>query len=299
MTTAPFLSKLAQGQEFTSPATSPQLQRQIPKSGEKLPAVGLGTYQAFERLGDQAEQQRLRKVLQLFANAGGRVIDSSPMYGGAEAALGTLLSTVKRPSSEWFLSTKVWTDGADSGRRQMRESSRKMKSEVIDLMQIHNLRDWKSHLPVLKELKEAGKIRYLGLTTWGGYDHDILRRVMRDPAVDFIQITYNITHRKVERQILPEAADLKLAVLANRPFDQGGLFAGAQGRQVPRWAQNELGITSWAQFFLKFILSDPRITAVIPATSNPKHLHDNMKAGIGPLPDKSLRERMSRTVRAF
>ena len=277
---------------LATPSPALQLKRKIPSTGELLPSLGLGTYRAFSELDSEETKRSLQEVLDLFSKWGGAVIDTSPMYSNAETVLGKLLPQAPSPESGWFLATKVWTNGQAAGESQIESSAQKMGTTSLDLVQVHNLRDWKSHLPTLRRLKEEGKVRYIGLTTWGGYDHPRMLEVMKEKDVDFIQVSYNISNRKVEKRILPAAKELGLAVLANRPFEQGRLFSQVQGKDVPEWAKSELKISSWAQYFLKFLLADERLTAVIPATSKPHHLVDNMKAGLGPLPDAELRNRM-------
>jgi aryl-alcohol dehydrogenase-like predicted oxidoreductase len=272
---------------------APLLQRLIPGSEEQLPVMGLGTYQAFGQLGDRSDQERLTEVLRLFAQLGGRVVDTSPMYSSAETVLGELLPRIGRePDGGWFMATKVWTDGRDQGVAQMAESARKTGFPVLDLIQIHNLRDWRTHLVTLKAMKSAGKVKYIGATTWGGLRHDELEVAMRSGSLDFIQITYNVLKREVEARILPLAQDLGLGVIVNRPFAQGALFDKVRGRSLPDWVKEEADCASWAQVFLKFVLADPRVTVAIPATSKPKHLLDNMGAGRGEMPAPDVRERM-------
>jgi len=269
-----------------------ELFRPIPSTGELLPAVGLGTYQTFSQLGDAGQQARLQEVLSLFARSGGTVLDSSPMYSQAEAVLGALLPKVKPPKKGWFTATKVWTDGAEAGKDQIEESFQAMGVEKIDLLQVHNLRDWRTHFPHLKELQQEKRIRYTGLTTWGGHSHGELEDAMTEVDVDFIQVTYNILNREVEERILPLAEEAGIAVVVNRPFGQGQLFKRVAGKTLPQWAVREIECETWAQFFLKYILADTRVTVAIPATSKPHHLVENMGAGRGPLPDPTLRERM-------
>ena len=260
--------------------------------------MGLGTYQSFSELGDSAQQERLVEVLREFASAGGRLVDTSPMYSNAESVLGDLLPrTGAEPPGGWFMATKVWTDGRESGVRQIAESAEKTGFPVLDLVQIHNLRDWKTHLETLRAMKERGEVRFIGATTWGGLRHEELETVMRTGALDFIQVTYNVIHREVEQRILPLAAELELGVIVNRPFAQGELFQTVKGRELPTWAHDEADCRSWAQLFLKFVLGDPRVSVVIPATSKPKHLLDNMGAGRGRLPGSDLRERMAELFR--
>ena len=274
-------------------AVGPMISRKIPGSDEDLPVVGLGTYQSFSELGDSAQQERLVEVLREFAMAGGRLVDTSPMYSNAESVLGELVPrTDVEPSGGWFMATKVWIDGRDSGVRQMAASAEKIGLPVLDLIQIHNLRDWQHHLETLKTMKDEGRVRYIGATTWGGLRHDELEKVMQTGSLDFIQISYNVVRRDVEQRILPLAANLGIGVIVNRPFAQGELFGKVKGKELPSWVKEEADCRSWAQLFLKFVLGDPRVTVVIPATSKPKHLLDNMGAGRGRMPGPDLRERM-------
>ena len=276
------------------PTLNPLLNRTIPKSGQKIPVIGLGTYQAFGSLGDAEQQRRLTEVLQLFGQSGGNFIDTSPMYSEAESVLGKLLPRATPPKNlDWFLATKVWIDGQQAGISQMKSSRRKMGSTKLDLIQIHNLRDWKIHLSTLKKMKTSQQIRYIGATTWGGLQHAELERVMKTGALDFIQVSYNLLNRKIEQRLLPLAKDLGIGVIVNRPFGQGGLFSRVKNREVPEWVTRELDCHSWAQVFLKFTLADERVTVVIPATSKPKHLIDNMRAGQGPMFSRKQRDRLA------
>ena len=287
-------SSSAEGEQEGEEALEPIKKRRIPGTQEDIPILGLGTYQAFSRLGDSSEQKRLVRVLERFVELGGRVVDTSPMYSNAETVLGELIPRVdSSPEDGWFMATKVWTDGRDSGVAQMAESAEKTGFSVLDLMQIHNLRDWRSHLSTLKQMKSEKKIRYIGATTWGGLRHDELEVVMRTGNLDFIQVTYNVVKRDVEERVLPLAQDLGLAVIVNRPFAQGALFGKVKDRSIPDWVRTEADCKSWAQVFLKFVLADPRVTVAIPATSKPKHLTDNMGAGRGRLPGSEVRERMA------
>ena len=276
-------------------SVGPLVKRKIPGSEEQLPVVGLGTYQSFSELGDSSQQERLVEVLREFALAGGRLVDTSPMYSNAESVLGTLVPrTGVEPPGGWFMATKVWTDGRDSGVLQIVASAEKTGFPVLDLIQIHNLRDWQLHLETLKAMKEEGRVRYIGATTWGGLRHEELEKVMRTGSLDFIQVSYNVVRREVEERILPLAAELEIGVIVNRPFAQGELFRKVRGKELPSWVKEEADCRSWAQLFLKFVLGDPRVTVVIPATSKPKHLLDNMGAGRGRMPGPDLRERMAR-----
>ena len=280
-----------------NPLEGAVLKRSIPSSGERLAAVGLGTYQVFTTVEDAEARTRLTKVLEEFHRYGGSFIDSSPMYGPAESTIGHLLPKVRKTSPEsWFLASKVWTDGRDSGIRQMESSAEKMGVASLDLMQIHNLRDWQNHLPTLKRFKEEGKIRYLGITTWGGHDHRQFESLMREEDLDFVQFTYNIVDREAEDRLLPLAQDRGIATVINRPFGQGALLSKLKDLPLPTWVGEDLQCRSWAQVLLKFILADERVTVVIPATSKPHHMIENMGAGLGPLPDEAQRKALATLV---
>jgi aryl-alcohol dehydrogenase-like predicted oxidoreductase len=269
--------------------------RKIPRSDEPLPVIGLGTWQTFDAGPSEAERAPLVRVLESFLGAGGRVIDSSPMYGRAEEVTGDLLARLPgapRP----FLATKVWTRGREAGEAQIRDSMRRMRASPLDLLQIHNLLDWKVHLPTLRALKARGVIRYLGVTHYSPAAFDELEAIVRDEKVDFVQLPYSAGRREAEARLLPAAAETGTAVLVMRPFEEGELFRAVKGRPLPPWAA-ELGATAWSQVFLKFILSHPAVTAVLPATANPAHLAENVAAGRGPLPDAALRKRMERDLR--
>jgi aryl-alcohol dehydrogenase-like predicted oxidoreductase len=266
------------------------LTRRIPRTGEELPAIGLGTWQTFDVGATEAARAPLLEVLRAFLAAGGRVIDSSPMYGRAEAVTGDLLARLSgapRP----FLATKVWTRGREAGEAQIRESMHRLRADPLDLLQIHNLLDWETHLPTLRDLQARGRIRYVGITHYAETAFDELERVLRTQRVDFVQLPYSVSSREVERRLLPAAAETGTAVLVMRPFEEGALLRRVKGRPVPPWA-GELEATTWSQLFLKFILSHPAVTAVLPATANPKHLAENVQAGLGPLPDEHLRRRI-------
>ena len=257
--------------------------RPIPSSGKRLPVIGLGTYQGFDVAPGSAEYARLPGVLQALFAAGGSVIDSSPMYGRAEATTGELLAAADSRSKA-FVATKVWTRGRAEGLRQMNESLRLLRADPLDLMQVHNLLDWRSHLPVLRELKAAGRVRHIGITHYSAGAYDELAAVMRAEPFDFLQINYSPDEREAERLILPLAAERGMAVLINRPFGGGGLLRRLQGRPLPGWAA-EIGAASWAQLLLKFVLSHPAVTCAIPGTGRPEHMVDNAGAGSGPIPD--------------
>lgn len=274
--------------------TGSMLERVIPASSERLPAVGLGTWQTFD-VGPEAEGRApLREVLRLFVEMGGTVVDSSPMYGRSEEVVGDL-SAALGVGRKLFLATKVWTHGRESGIRQMEQSMERLRSERIDLMQIHNLVDWQTHLPTLAEWKAAGRIRYVGITHYTSGAYDELARLMRTQRLDFVQLNYSVAAREAERRLLPLAAERGIATLINRPFRGGALFHRARGRALPSWAA-EFDCRSWAQFFLKYVLSHPAVTCAIPATGDPKHLADNMQAAYGRLPDAATRRRMASLI---
>ncbi len=262
----------------------------IPSSGERIPVIGMGTSRTFDVGDDPAVLTQLGQVLQIFFDNGGAVIDSSPMYGTSEMVVGNLLKTIPHKNS-LFAATKVWTYGKQSGIDQMQESMRLMGVRVMDLMQIHNLRDWKIHLPTLRQWKEEGKIRYVGITTSHGRFHNELMQIMRSEELDFVQFTYNIGNRAVEESLLPLAADRGMATMINRPFQRGALFRKVKGEALPEWTA-EFDCKSWGQFFLKFIVSHPAVTCVIPATSKVHHMQDNMAANFGKLPSPAMRNRM-------
>ncbi|GAB2793054.1 diketogulonate reductase-like aldo/keto reductase [Hymenobacter luteus] len=272
------------------------LTRPIPSSQEPLPVVGLGTWQTFDVRG-VAGQPPLRQTLETLRAAGGSVIDSSPMYGRAEEVVGELTSALPA-QQEFFYATKVWTQGREAGIRQMEDSLHKLRRPTLDLLQIHNLVDWKTHLATLRDWQAAGRVRYLGITHYTDAMHPELERVLRLEKLDFVQFNYSILDRHAEQRLLPAAAELGVATLINRPFTEGSLLARLRGKALPPWA-TELGISSWPQFLLRFILSHPAVTCVIPGTSNPTHLQDNLRAAKGPLPDEATREKMAAYVRGL
>ena len=264
--------------------------RAIPSSGEKLPVVGLGTWQTFDVGEDAAKRQNLRKVLETLVQGGGSVIDSSRMYGSSESVVGALIDELDI-RDKLFLATKVWTEGKQSGTKQMQESINKMHASTMDLMQVHNLIDAKTHLKTLADWKQAGKIRYLGLTHHRSGGHDKMLRLMQDYPLDFIQINYSIIDREAEQKILPLAQDKGIAVLVNRPFEKGVVFSKVKDQALPEWSA-DFDCHSWGQFFLKFILANPAVTCVIPGTSKVHHLQDNLCAGRGRFPDQAMRDEM-------
>ncbi len=261
--------------------------KRIPATGELLPMIGLGTSRTFN-VDPSKEQAAQLEVMRRFLDLGGSLIDSSPMYGQAEALCGKLLQQLER--KDLFYATKVWTDkGREAGIAQMKESQRLMGPERFDLMQVHNLTGLKEQLATLKAWKVEGRIRYLGVTEMR--DYATVEKLMKEDGLDFIQIPYSLGSRKVEERILPTALDNGVAVLVMRPFEAGRLFKAFEGREIPQWAQ-EFGCHSWAQFMLKFLLGHPAVTCPIPATSKPHHLSDNMAAGVGRLPNADERQRM-------
>jgi diketogulonate reductase-like aldo/keto reductase len=268
----------------------PMITRPIPASGEPLPVIGLGTWQAFDVGGDAAVRTELLEVLRLMFAGGGKVIDSSPMYGRAEGVVGDLLAKLNARNSA-FLATKVWTTGREAGIEQMRRSFELLKAGTIDLMQIHNLVDWRTHLATLRRMKETGRISYIGITHYTSSALPDLAGIIEREQIDFVQLAYSIETRDAEARLLPLAADRRVGVIVNRPFGGGGFFRRVQRLALPSWTA-EFGCASWAQFFLKFILSNPAVTCAIPATAKPVHLADNLRAGYGRLPDAAERQRM-------
>src|SRR3954470_4319433 len=265
--------------------------KRIPSSGEELPAIGVGTWQTFDVRGDPAGLAPLREVLKAFSAAGGRVVDSSPMYGAAESLVGALTAELGL-RDKLFMATKVWAHGRDQGVRQIEESFRRMRVERMDLMQVHNLADVETHTRTLREMRASQRIRYVGITHYTASAYGEIERLLKTKQYDFLQINYSLGEREAERRLLPLARELKVAVIANRPFQEGALFSHVKGKPLPPWAA-ELGIHSWAQFFLKWIMSHPALTCVIPATAKPEHIRDNLAAGSDPFPDASARMKMA------
>jgi diketogulonate reductase-like aldo/keto reductase len=265
--------------------------KRIPASGEELPVIGIGTWQTFDVRPDPVERAPLREVLKAFAKAGGRVVDSSPMYGAAEAVVGDLTSELGL-RERLFMATKVWTRGRDQGIRQMEQSFRRLRVQRMDLMQVHNLMDVAVHTPTLKEMKAKERIRYTGITHYTASAYAEVERRLKTGQYDFLQINYSLGEREAGERLLPLAREMKVAVIANRPFQEGALFGHVKGKPLPPWAA-ELDIQSWAQYFLKWIVSHPAVTCAIPGTARPQHIRDNVAAGFGALPDASARKRMA------
>lgn len=268
--------------------------RKIPSSGELLPVVGVGTWRTFDVGGKPEDRAPVAEVLRILFEAndpmGGSVIDTSPMYGAAEAVVGSLLAA-SGSRSKAFIATKVWTSGRDSGIAQMQASMRLLRTDRVDLMQVHNLVDWHAHLPTLQAWKADGRIRYLGITHYTQGAHDELERVMRAEKWDFVQLNYALDDRAVEQRLLPLAAERGIAVIVNQPFGGGGLLRKLSSRKLPDWA-GEIGVASWAQLLLKFVLANAAVTCVIPGTGKPEHMTDNLQAGFGHYPDAALLKRM-------
>ena len=292
------LARVASGVETTEKKTKLSLlQRTIPSSGESLPVVGLGTWQAFDVGSTPAERQPLEEVLALFAELGGRVVDSSPMYGRAEQVIGEIATKLDLHQA-LFLATKVWTTGKQAGIDSMERSLAKLQIKRIDLMQVHNLVDAQTHLATLRDWKQQGRARYLGITHYASSAYGEVAKLLRSEKLDFVQINYSLLEREAEGQILPLARDRGVAVIVNRPFGGGDLFARVRQKPLPEWAA-EFDCHSWAQFLLKWIIAHPAVTCAIPATSNARHLEDNMQSGVGRLPDEKQRQRMVEIVSAL
>jgi diketogulonate reductase-like aldo/keto reductase len=268
--------------------TPTMMSRPIPSTGEPMPVIGLGTWRAFDVGSGESGRRPLREVLHLLLDYGGRMIDTSPMYGRAEEVLGDLLAEPDaQPRS--FIATKVWTTGRDRGIEQMRRSAQLLRTAVIDLIQIHNLVDWRTHLATLRLMKEEGRVRYIGITHYTTGALPELARILRaEPSIDFVQLGYSLVSRAAETELLATAEARGVAVIVNQPLERGDILHQVRGRPLPDWAR-EFECTSWAQLFLKYILAQPAVTCVIPATGNPDHMRDNIAAGFGNLLDASQR----------
>ena len=272
------------------------LQRAIPSSGEKIPVIGLGTWQTFDVGESVTNREPLEETLSLFTKLGGRVIDSSPMYGRSEEVIGQLAE--KLGLKNLFLATKVWTRGKEAGLESIERSFSRLRTNRIDLLQVHNLVDLKTQLQTIRELKEKGRVRYVGVTHYESGAFGEVEEVLRSEPLDFLQINYSVGEREAEERLLPLARDKGVAVLVNRPFGGGALFRKVRTKPLPDWAK-DVSCRSWAQFFLQWIVSHPDVTCVIPATNNPDHLKDNMEAGRGALPSPEMRKRMAEYVLAL
>ena len=270
---------------------TPIMSRSIPSTGEKIPVIGLGTWSVFDVGADERARRPLREVVRRLLDAGGRMIDSSPMYGRAEGVAGDLVADLGARSRA-FLATKVWTSGRDSGIAQMQRSAVLLRTKVIDLVQIHNLVDWRTHLATLRRMKEEGQIRYIGITHYTTRALAELAHILEtERGIDFVQCGYSLAERAAERDLLPVAAARGIAVIVNQPLGQGGLLTRVHGRPLPDWV-GEFDCNNWAQLLLKYILAESAVTCVIPATRNPEHMNDNLAAGFGRLPDAVQRQRI-------
>jgi len=273
-----------------APGGNAMLSRRIPSSGEMLPVIGLGTWQTFDVGSSAADRAPLEQVLAAFVEGGGKLIDSSPMYGRSEDVAGDLTERMGL-RGKLFVATKVWTQGKEAGKRQMEESMRRLKADPIDLMQVHNLVDVDSHLETLSEWKRAGRVRHIGITHYTASGQNEVARVLERHQMDFIQINYSAGEREAEQRLLPLAAERGVAVIANRPFASGELLRRLKTRALPAWAA-EIDCSSWAQVLLKYVVSNPAVHCAIPATANPAHVRDNVRAGYGRMPDAALRKRI-------
>ncbi len=285
---------LAAGAATLLPATvkaeeRSMIARTIPTSGEKLPVLGIGTYDVFDHASTPEAVARSQEIVDILLGEGGSVIDTSPMYNRSERVIGDIVAAGS-PRDAMFIATKVWIDGKESGIRQMEESARLMNTETIDLMQVHNLRDTDVHMDTIRDWQDQGRIRYNGLTHYTASARSRLESAMKQHRPEFIQINYSLGEREAEDRVLPLAQDLGIAVLINRPYQSGRLFRAVAGRELPDWAAEFA--SSWGQFFLKWIIGHPAVTCAIPATSKPHHMRDNAEAGFGLLPDQATRNRM-------
>ena len=263
----------------------------IPSTGEALPVIGVGTWQTFDVGADPKARTPLLEVLKLMTQGGRGVVDSSPMYGSSETVAGDLMAQGGL-HEKLFVATKVWTSGRDAGIQQMETSFKRLRVQRMDLMQVHNLVDVATHTKTLQQWKEQKRVRYIGITHYTASAYAEVERALKTRQYDFLQINYSLGERESEKKILGTAKDLGMAVIANRPFAEGALFRRVKGKPLPDWAK-DYGIQSWAQYFLKWIVSHPAMTCAIPGTGNPKHMQDNLGAGLGMLPDESARKRMA------
>ncbi|HEU4776002.1 MAG TPA: aldo/keto reductase [Telluria sp.] len=276
---------------FAAPS---MMMRRVPSSGELLPVIGLGTWQTFNVGHKAADRAELEQVLQAFVALGGRVLDSSPMYGAAEQVAGDLAAQLG-VRKKLFMATKVWSSDKAAGIRQMEESMSKLRARPIDLMQVHNMQDAALHLDTLREWKRRGVVRHIGVTHYTADEHEAMAKLIATETVDFIQINYSVGERHAEQRLLPLARERGVAVIANRPFIGGDVFRRVRSKPLPAWA-GEIDCSSWAQLLLKFVVSHPAVTCTIPATSKVEHLRENMQAGFGRMPDEKQRARIVRFV---
>ena len=279
---------------YAAPHPGPILNRAIPSSGEKLPLVGLGSWVTFNVGDDVAARNTCTDVIRAFFDEGGRMIDSSPMYGSSQEVIGYALAKLGHPQ-RIFAADKVWTSSGSNGPQQIAESLRRWGVPIFDLLEVHNLMAWEEHLPMLFGMKKAGRLLYVGVTTSEGRRHEEMERVMRTQPIDFVQVTYNVLDREVETRILPLALEKKIAVVCNRPFRRGELIRKVERAPLPPWA-GEIDCTSWPQILLKFIVSHPAVICAIPATSRVDHVRENIGASYGRLPDEAQRRRIVAAV---
>ncbi len=280
-----------------APGNGGMATRAIPSSGEKLPVIGIGTWQTFDVGADKAARAPLKEVMRQFFAGGGRVVDSSPMYGSSEGVVGDACAELEI-CEPLFMATKVWTRGREEGVREMQRSIERMRAGRMDLMQVHNLLDVETHTKTLREWKAAKRVRCIGITHYTSSAYAEVERWLKTKQYDFLQINYSIAESESGRRLLPLAKELGVAVIANRPFAEGAMFRRVRGKTLPPWAV-ELGISSWAQYFLKWIVAHPAVTCAIPGTGKPEHMADNLRAGFGPLPDAAQRRRMADTYAAL
>ncbi|HEU0217731.1 MAG TPA: aldo/keto reductase [Stellaceae bacterium] len=277
---------------------SAMLTRPIPSTGEAIPVIGLGTWPVFDVGSDRGSRAPLREVIEMLVTGGGTMIDTSPMYGRSEGVAGDLVAEMGL-RDRVFLATKVWISGRERGIEQMRRSAALLKSPMIDLMQIHNLVDWRTQLATMREMKASGRLRYIGITHYTtGSLAELARILEAEDGVDFVQCGYSLATREAETRLLPVCAARGVAVIVNQPLERGTLFRAVPGKTLPDWAP-DFDCTSWAQLFLKYLLADPAVTVLIPATNKPEHMADNLKAGYGRLPDVQQREQIRRLWDSF
>lgn len=279
-------------------ATAAGATRPIASTGEALPVIGLGSWITFNVGDDRVAREACTAVMRAFFEAGGRLIDSSPMYGSSQAVIGEALARLGPAAARVFAADKVWIASGARGPAQIEATRGLWRLERLDLLQVHNLLAWREHLPTLLAMKAAGRLRYVGITTSEGRRHADVEAILRSQPIDFVQVTYNLLDREVEARILPLARERGIAVIANRPFRQGALLQALQPHRLPAWAA-EIDCDNWAQFALKFIVSHPALTCAIPATGNVAHLHQNMGAAHGRMPDAAMRLRMASHVQAI
>lgn len=282
---------------FNWSSQTSMMTKAIPSSGEKIGVVGLGTWRTFDVGASASAREPLKEVLRVLRNSGGSVIDSSPMYGTSETVVGDLTAEL-RLQDKIFYATKVWTSGREQGISQMKQSMRRMQTSQMNLMQIHNLVDWKTHIKTLYDWKEQGIIKYIGITHYIDSTHSQLAKIIQSEEIDFLQVNYSMAERNAERSLLDVARDQRVAVITNRPYAGGSLFRKVRSRALPSWA-SDFDCQSWGQFFLKYLIAHPSVTCVIPGTSKPHHMKDNVGAGYGRLPTQEERIKMKNLIKSL